>query len=103
MVGACIMWLSAILFLSAAIGGAQTAMLDALWSMGGLLLVLLLSVVVLFYLGRRLRPTGPPNAAMALEDLRRLRTKGRISEAEYDTLRRQAGRLPLGDRIEQMR
>ena len=82
---------------------AQTALFEALGWMGGLVLVLMLAVAGLAYLRRRIRAAPPEATGLALGDLRRLRDEGRLSEAEYDRLRRRWSGLPPVDGVETRR
>jgi hypothetical protein len=62
---------------------------EALFWLGGLVLGLLLTVVVLAYIRKRLRQrSATEEPAFTLQDLRRMRDDGRLSTGEYEALRR---------------
>lgn len=64
-----------------------TAFESVLW-FGGLVVVLMLSALVIAYLRKWFaRPDRVPGIGLTLEDLRRQRDRGRLTIAEYETLK----------------
>jgi hypothetical protein len=77
--------------LAAAHTADEAAFEGVLW-LAGVVLVLVVAAVILGYVRRRIRASrSQAGPAFTLEELRRLRDQGDLSEAEYKALRDHAG------------
>ena len=69
----------------------DTVLFESLLWLGGLVLAALLSGLVLVYVKKRSRAAERDQGAdFTLDDLRRLRDRGDLTDTEYDVLRRRA-------------
>jgi len=62
---------------------------DILWSLAGILLILLAFAIAAVIIRRilNLKANEPPSQGFSLSDIRRLHRDGRLTEAEYETAR----------------
>ena len=78
---------------TAALGqaGRQEAAIECLMWMGAIIMALLMAVVVVLFIRKRLRAARQPGGPdFSLEQLRRLRDQGSLTDEEYEAIKQKS-------------